>query len=90
MLKNYLIAFCFGWSKGPVIYSPKYPCPMQTHYIVTQGRNSPILATISSMASFMAIFISYGSLLLQWRTEFLWNCDCTVYVHHDNKPSCLV
>ena len=61
MLKSYLIAFCFGWSKGPIIYAPKYPCPMQTHYMVTQGCNSPILATISSMASFMAIFISYGT-----------------------------
>ena len=34
---------------------------LQTHYMVTQGCNSPILATISSMASCMAIFISYGT-----------------------------
>ena len=64
MPKNYLIAFCSGWSKGPVSYSPIYPCPIyttQTHYMITQGYYSPILATINSMASCMAIFISYGT-----------------------------
>ena len=34
---------------------------LQTHYMVTRGCNSPILISISSMASCIAIFIAYGT-----------------------------
>ena len=34
---------------------------LQTHYMLTQDCNSPILTTISSMARCMAIFIAYGT-----------------------------